>query len=174
MRMTRIHGDQRGITLIEMLAVVALVGLLSVGITTIVSQLLVVNARASNHMIAIRQLQQAGYEIRKDVLQATTIDDNPSGGEFLILEWDHWEAGESVVRHMNVVVYTIEEGRLTRSHTVDDDPVFTAPSIVAQYISDFEKPDWNEDRKVLIVELTATVGAQSWSRTYEFEPRPDS
>jgi prepilin-type N-terminal cleavage/methylation domain-containing protein len=161
------HKEQRGFTLIEMLVVVTLIGLISTGITASIIQVLNINTRASNHMIAVRQVQQAGKEVSKDTLQARpdNINDNPLGA-FLALNWTDWEGQE------NVVVYTItEDGELQRSYTIDGEAQATAPPVVAEYIDpDQTSCEWNGI--VLTFEVTATVGGQSETRVYEIEPRP--
>jgi len=134
-------------------------------------QVLTINSRSSNHMIAVRQVQQAGKEVSKDTLQAqpSKIDDNPSDREFLILGWTDWEGLE------NKVVYTItEDNELKRSHTANGEDQTTAPTTVAKYIDPAETScDWDEADKILTFTVTATVGGQSETRVYKIEPRPD-
>lgn len=163
-RLRLIRKEQRGFTLIEMLVVVTLIGLISTGITASIIQVLNINTRASNHMIAVRQVQQAGKEVSKDVLQARNIDNQ--GEALLALNWTDWEGQE------NVVVYTItEDGELQRSYTIDGEAQATAPPVVAEYIDpDQTSCEWNGI--VLTFEVTATVGGQSETRVYEIEPRP--
>ncbi|MBE9515243.1 MAG: type II secretion system protein, partial [Chloroflexi bacterium] len=62
-RVTFMHRNQRGFTLIELLIAIAIVGLIAGGITAAISQVLTINTRSSNHMIAVRQVQQAGKEV---------------------------------------------------------------------------------------------------------------
>jgi len=180
--MRKLYKDQRGFTLVEILVVLVLIGIITGGITAAISQVLTINTRASNHMIAVRQVQQAGKEVSKDALQAqpNKINDNPPGGEFLVLNWTNWEGLE------NMVVYTIDGDKLKRIHTVNGTPQTTAPPVIAQYIDPDQTScccdcdgDGNCDSacncttKVLIFTVTATVGTESETRIYEIEPRPD-
>jgi len=159
-----------------MLVVAVLIGLISTGVTAAIFQLLTINTRASNHMIAVRQVQQAGKEVSKDALQAqpTKIDDNPSGGEFLILGWTDWEGLE------NEVVYTLQDmpsspglKELQRSHSING--TAQATPVVAEYIDPAETSCvWASS--VLTFTVTATVGGGTQqateARVYEIEPRP--
>jgi prepilin-type N-terminal cleavage/methylation domain-containing protein len=175
-----IHKDQRGITLIEMLIAVALVGLITGGITMTINQVLTINTRASSHMVALRQVQQAGKEVSKDALQAQHVDDNPSGGQFLFLCWTDWDGTK------NEVTYTITaDDKLRRELEItpadpEEEPT-TIVSIVAEYIDvTFDLLtgkaktycDWDPVAKVLTFQVTATVGIRSETRVYEIEPRP--
>ena len=59
-RLGVIHKGQRSFTLIEMLVAITLIGLITGGTTTAIMQVLTINTHASNHMIDVRQMQQAG------------------------------------------------------------------------------------------------------------------
>jgi len=168
--MKKLKKGERGFTLVEMLIVVALIGLISAGITASIMQVLTINTRASNHMIAVRQVQQAGKEVSKDALQAqpNKIDVNPSGG-FLALNWTDSEDLE------NEVVYTLEDDELQRSHSINGTAQGTAPPVVAEYI-DPAQTSCVWDGNVLTFTVTAIVGngphQATETRVYEIEPRP--
>ncbi len=162
--MRLIHKDQRGITLIEMLVAVALVGIITGGITMAISQVLTISTRTSNHMVAVRQVQQAGKEVSKDTLEAQNVALGETSGFPLTLTWTDWDGPD------NVVVYSItEDNKLQRSHSVNDgEPTVTR---VAQYIDpDQTSCVWSGGE--LTFAVTATVGGQSETREYEVEPRP--
>jgi len=164
------HNNQRGFTLIELMIAIVIAALITAGIAAATMQVLAINTRASNHMIAVRQVQQAGKEVSKDALQsqANAINASPSGGEFLILGWTNWEGLE------NVVVYNITQaGELKRSHSINGTPESTARFVVAEYI-DSAHTSCNWTGTVLIFTVTATVGTESETRIYEIDPRVDS
>ena len=182
--MRKLYKDQRGFTLVEILVVLVLIGLITGGITAAISQVLTINHRASNHMICVRQVQQAGKEVSKDALQAQPdkIDANPPGGDFLVLNWTSWEGWE------NMVVYTIDDGKLKRSHTVtiNGTDQTTGPTVVADYIDADQtscccdcdgdgncEAACNCTTELLIFTVTATLGTESETRIYQIEPRPD-
>jgi prepilin-type N-terminal cleavage/methylation domain-containing protein len=172
------HRTQRGFTLIELIIAVAIAGLITAGITAAIMQILTINTRSSNHMIAVRQVQQAGKEVSKDTLQAQSVNATGTHGFPLILTWDEWGTNQT-----NTVVYNLTDmpgglKQLTRTHTFNSTDQQTALPIVAEYID----PDQTTcsplgvlpSGGVLTFSVTATVGTQSETRVYEIEPRPDS
>ena len=172
------HQNQRGFTLLELIIAIVIAGLITAGITAAIMQILTINTRASNHMIAVRQVQQAGKEVSKDTLQAQAINATGSQGFPLILTWDEWGTNQT-----NTVVYTLSDTpgglkQLERTHTFNDTAQATALPIVAEYID----PDQTscsplgvlQPGEVLVFTVTATVGTQSETRIYEIQPRPDS
>ena len=170
------RDNQGGITLIELIIAITIAALITGGITFAIMQILTINTRASNHMVAVRQVQQAGKEVSKDALQSqpNAINASPSGGNFLILGWTDWDGQE------NVVVYALNSTpsspalrSLERTHTINGTAQATAPLVVAEYI-DPTQTSCNWTGSVLIFTVTATVGTQSETRIYEIEPRPGS
>ena len=166
MKTRKLLIDQRGFTLIELLVAIALVGLITLGITMTISQIWTINIGASNHMIAVRQVQQAGKEVSKDTLQAQNVTDTDSDFP-LSLAWVDWEGT------VNEATYTItSDNELQRSHNIE------GIRVIARYIDpDQTSCDWDDIREVLTVTVTATVGSgpqgASETRVYEIEPRPD-
>ena len=168
MNMKRLHKDQRGLTIIELLVVIILTGLITAAITTTFFQVFNINIRTANHMSALSQVQQAGKLVSEDILESQALDDNPAGGEFLILGWNGTAVHE--------VTYTLEDGELWRSESIDGGgPMMTR---VAEYIdSDPTKTYCELQGTVLIFKVTATVGEgtvheESEQRLYRVQPRP--
>ena len=165
--MKRLHKDQRGLTIIELLVVIVLTSLITAAITTTFFQVFDMNTRTANHMAALSQVQQAGKLVSEDMLeaQADMIDDSPEGGEFLILGWNNTAVHE--------VTYTLEDGELWRSESIDGgDPTLTR---VAEYIDPDPTKTWCDlEGNVLIFKVTATVGEESEQRLYRVQPRPGS
>jgi len=171
--MKKLNKGERGFTLIEMLMVITLVGLMSLGVTAAIRQLLIINSRSSNHMIAVRQVQQAGKEVSKDALQAQSVDVPESPGFPLTLTWDEWGTNNT-----HEVIYTLgdmlsgELKILRREHKSNGS--LDSTTNVAEYIDPaLENTHCNFNGEVLIFTVTATVGGQSETRVYEIEPRPD-
>jgi prepilin-type N-terminal cleavage/methylation domain-containing protein len=175
-RLSFTHKHQRGFTLIELLIAIAIVGLIAGGITAAISQVLTINTRSSNHMIAVRQVQQAGKEVSKDALQSQNVTYTENPDFLLTLIWTDWEGAN------NTVVYTLQPmpsssglKMLARNHTINGTMEATALPVVAQYIDpDPENTYCEFVGGVLTFKITATVGDQSETRIYEVEPRPDS
>jgi prepilin-type N-terminal cleavage/methylation domain-containing protein len=160
------HKRQRGFTLVELLVAIAIAGVITGGITATVMQVLNINHRASNHMICVRQVQQAGKEVSKDTLQSQNVTCGEESGFPLTLTWTDWGGAQ------NVVVYDVtEDNELQRSQTVDDEPVSTTLPVVAKYI-DPAGTSCVWDGSVLTFTVTAAVGTESETRIYEIEPRP--
>ena len=179
--MKRLHSDQRGFSILELLLVMILTGLITTAITTTFFQVFNMNTRTANHMIAVSQVQQAGKLVSEDMLeaQADMIDDSPPGA-FLKLGWI---AHNSTILHE--VTYTLEDGELWRSESIDGGaPTMTR---VAEYIDPAETScccDCDSDGYcdvgcdcdggALIFTVTATVGEESETREYRVKPRPGS
>ena len=124
------HKSQRGFSLVEIALAIAVAGVITGGITMTIFQVFDANARTSNHMTAVRQVQNAGYWVSHDAQMAQDIvtgDDPATPGvtEFLTLTWTDWDGT------VNEVTYTIVDSELKRSHSVNGD---TETSIIAEYI----------------------------------------
>ena len=169
--MRLIHKDQKGFTLIELLIAVAIFAVVAVAADAVVVQIVQSN-RTSSHMVAVRQVQQAGYRVSQDALQAQSISvSNVTGGFPLTLNWTTWEGAE-----FHTVNYTLVNPsgglyQLQRQEKIGSNTPTT--TIVAQYI---EPPNstqcsWNATAKVLTLNITAIVGVETESRTYEIKPR---
>jgi prepilin-type N-terminal cleavage/methylation domain-containing protein len=158
--MKLIHKNERGFTLIELLIAIALAGIITGGITAAIMQILTINTRASNHMICVRQVQQAGKEVSKDALQAQNVTCDGDCGFPLTLTWTDWEGVQ------NVVNYTIVNNELRRGDRVIAQYIYIDPPTCAQTSCAL-----NATTKVLTFTVTAAVGTESETRVYEIDPR---
>ena len=170
-RLRFVHDNQRGFTLIELIIAITIAALITGGITYAVMQILTINTRASNHMVAVRQVQQAGKEVSKDALQAQNVTRGVNQGFPLAFNWTEWGTN-----YTHRVTYTLEgTGALKKLQRQHVDPALntTTNTTVAEYISSASfvqlpgGPAYN-------FTVTATVGDQSETRLYEVQPRPDS
>jgi len=182
----RIHKNQRGITLVEMLVVVVIIGLISGGIAMLISRTITGSARDSDVMILVRQVQQAGIQVTEDAYQAQTVEPPneesehpPESGFPVTFEWTHQDRD-------HVVRYSINaRSELEREKSVYDDDQLTSQttSIVARYINTDHDEETNlrktslkvlcnDSIVVLVFTVTATIGGHSETRIYEVKPRP--
>jgi len=155
------HRNQKGFTLIELLITVAILAVIGVVIQAVIVEVIQSN-RTSNHMVAVRQVQQAGYYVSKDGLQAQDIDGNLTISSPLHLNWTDWD-GQSYD-----ITYTLEPmqpmGTLYRLHRND-------ASLPIEYLTEDTECIWNNATRVLTFNVTAMVGLQTESRIYEIKPR---
>ena len=176
MNMKKLHKDQRGLTLIELVIVIAITGIITAGITMTIFQVFNINTRASNRMTAVSQVQHAGKLVSEDILEAQSVNATGSWGFPLTLNWI--EGGGTGDSH--TVIYTLEDGELWRSESVEGEEGEIVTR-VAEYIdpdqtscvTEPEEAD-PEDVEVVTFKVTATVGEQSEQRIYRVQPRPGS
>ena len=170
--MKRIHKGQRGLTLIELLIALPIAALIIAAATGAIIQLLE-SSRASNHMVALRQVQTAGYWVSKDGVQAQRVDITAPPA-ILILEWTEWEwEGNASYR----ITYSLEDmpsgslKQLQRTEEVND---AVRTSIIATNLVPEETSwDWtNDEKQAFTFKVTAKVGEQTETRIYEIQPRP--
>jgi prepilin-type N-terminal cleavage/methylation domain-containing protein len=165
-----VRNDQRGFTLIELLIAIVIAGLITGGITFAIMQILTVNTRASNHMIAVRQVQQAGKEVSKDALQAQNVTCGVNQGFPIALNWTEWGTN-----YTHGVIYSLEGTdelkKLQRQHYANSSLDLT--TVVAEYISSASFVQLPGGVAYNFT-VTATVGDQSETREYEVKPRPGS
>jgi len=170
-----INKNQLGFTLFELLIALAISGVITGAITSSIIQVITGNLRTSNHMTAVRQVQDAGYWVSYDAHMAQeepAIVNNGDGElESITLTWTKWDTGE-----VHQVAYTLEGAGEVRELWRDDNG---QRSLVARFID----PDpaktscvWDDDVHTLTFTVTATVGAgsaqeQSETRVYKIVPR---
>ena len=166
MKMKKLKKGERGLTLIELLIVIAITGLITGGITMTIFQVFNINARTTNRMAAVRQVQNAGFWVSPDVQMSQNVTPGGGSGFPLTLIWEEWATGNN-----HTVVYTLVDNKLQRSHSVNDELQTVTP--IAEYIdSDQTSCVWAGG--ALNFTVTATVGGQSETRVYEVKPRPES
>lgn len=175
--MKKLRKDQRGLSLIELVIVIAITGLVTAGITMTIMQVFNMNTRASNHMTAVSQVQHAGKLVSEDILEAQNVTPGADAGFPLTLTWT--EVGEAPNTYK--VIYKLEDTSgptiLWREYYVN--LALNSTTKVAEYIDpDPEDPEQETScvwaGGVLTFKVTATVGEQSEYRVYEVKPRPGS
>lgn len=148
--------NQKGFTAIELLLALAITGVVSTGIAGSIFQVFEMNALTSNRVIAITEVENAGYWIRRDANMAQSVitDDET---EVLTLAWVGYESDVSEVR------YTDDGSGLCREVTTYDSSgqvVETATRLVARHTAIATDG--------VTVTITASVGDAEEARTYEY------
>ena len=176
--MKKLHKDQRGITLIELVIVIAITGIITAGITMTIFQVFNINTRASNRMTAVSQVQQAGKLVSEDILEAQNVTPGANAGFPLTLTWT--EVGEAPNTYK--VIYKLEDTSgptiLWREYYVN--LALNSTTKVAEYIDpDPDQTSFTPDGDAFIFKVTATVGEGTWGeeseqRIYRVQPRPGS
>lgn len=172
-----VNTDQRGFTLIEMTVAIALIGLIAGGIAMTVSQVLTVNSRTSGKMVALRQVQQAGDRVSKDVLQAGVVtpkNDSPSGFPLKLTISHFDDEGGGFGEY--TVIFRLDGDRLQREYYadyVDDTSQPDYINTVARHI-DTGDTTFVQAGDAWVFRVTAGFRGQTETREYEIKPRPGS
>ena len=109
--------NQRGFSLIEMIIVLAIIGFVVAGTNIAIFQVIRGSSSSSNHMTAVRQVQNAGYWISRDAQMAQDLAPSLSPNGFpLTLSWTDRNGYD------HQVVYSLVEtsgglSELQRHHT---------------------------------------------------------
>jgi prepilin-type N-terminal cleavage/methylation domain-containing protein len=169
------YGNSRGVTLIELVIALAITFVVTGAAYAVLAQLFHTNIRSTNHMVAFREVQSAGYWISRDGLMVLQIDDtaaliNPT--DILRLRWTDWrDDGQPDVVHD--VLYSWDNGRLSRH-----DVAGGATNVIASHIlnpddveATFTDSDLDGTTDTIVFDITVTVGSEVETRTYEVVPR---
>lgn len=160
-----IYRGQRGISLVEMLVAIAIVGLISAGIATLISRTITGSAPASDHMILVRQVQQAGTQVQRDIIQAQWVMSESGHEDGLpLLLWWKTDGTENDVR------YELDGTDLLRTH--NGQTMRVARYITSASIQPAPHPLPHEDGVLTFTVTASFEGQEEETRIYKVEPRP--
>jgi prepilin-type N-terminal cleavage/methylation domain-containing protein len=126
-RLKGIRNGQAGYTVIEMIMVIAILGLLTVAVNQVIAHTVRISSHGKDSMTAMKQLENAFYWATIDVQQSRAAEVEANSGFPCILSWVEWD-GTS-----HAVSYAIEGTEIKRSVSINGtEPV---EMVVARYIN---------------------------------------
>jgi prepilin-type N-terminal cleavage/methylation domain-containing protein len=139
MKMKKLKKGERGFTLLELIIALALTALITTAVTMIISQTFTGSTRSSNHMAAVREVQEAGYWVSYYAYTAQDLTITGDSGFPLILRWVDFDTNEE-----HEVKFTLEDNPgdgLRGKYYVDGnlDSVKTGKIPVFEFINDKTK-----------------------------------
>ncbi|GAI12155.1 unnamed protein product, partial [marine sediment metagenome] len=94
----KVKNSQKGFTLVEILAVLAVGGILLVGIVIAIFQTTAITAESSTQITALEDIKKVASRVSKDIRMAATtnLEDGGPVLDSLTLDWTSWydENGE--------------------------------------------------------------------------------
>ncbi len=168
------EGNQKGFTLIEILIAVAIAGLVVAAAAGAIVQLMQ-SSDTTAHMLAVRQVQQAGYWLSTDALQAQNVTGCTSGDDFpLTLTRASWNGSQNIT--ITYCLAPMPSGSLRQLQRSDGASNIT----VAQYLTANTSCNLTTTANgtaILTFTVEASVtgarGPETETRTYEVKPRPE-
>jgi prepilin-type N-terminal cleavage/methylation domain-containing protein len=168
-----ISQKRRGFTLVEVLIAITVTGLIMGGITTAIIQMINVNNQNTNSITAQRQVQQVGFAMSNDGLQARSIVESISGDAHLLdsnpFTWPvkfMWIDNNGITHN---IVYTLAGNVLTRSET------FGASTLNRDIATDISSAGFSRvGNGIYRLEVTSSINGKypvTETRTYEIKLR---
>jgi prepilin-type N-terminal cleavage/methylation domain-containing protein len=149
---------QSGFTLIEVLVSLAIISLISLGVTMATGQIINQTSKNNDCTTATRQALNAVHWISEDAQMAQILVSDPGDSGFpLRLEWKKWDNSE------HEVIYTLQNNKISRSYTVGVGGVPSTPvvTLIAEYVNEdttLTNCLADNDNGVLYLKITSSVG----------------
>ena len=168
--------NEKGFTLIELLMVVSLTGIIGGVAAMTTTTIMKLVPQSNDHIIAQRQVQNAGFWITRDIQMAQTVDYDLNTGEFLIMTLNVVNSPDIIT-----VTYTLDTDEngiiwLIRCSEQGEQP----PSYMRVAENIYNNPDGDPDNTTKIMDyqsptvtfrITATSGDVSVIKKYEATQR---
>jgi len=166
-----IINRQRGFTLIEFIAALAITGLIGVGAAAATAQVLNQGTKNSDYTTASRYTMNAIHWISRDARLAQTVEPGGTSGFPLKLSWTEWDNSD----HQVLYIIDIQQDKLRRSYSVDGGQ--PSETVVAHHINSVSENTTCEFiNGMLTMKVTSTVGtgsnAISVTKICDIAPRP--
>jgi prepilin-type N-terminal cleavage/methylation domain-containing protein len=179
MKLSGLFRNQKGMTLVELMMAVGVTGIILSGIGFVIYRVLDTNSRASTHMTAVKQVENAVHFISRDAekaqfaLNPAAVSPHSFGeSPFLVLTWVN-----DFDNTAGSVTYTRDGTKLVRTYT--DSSGQAAVNVVAEHI-DFDRTFWGltasqTEAPVLTFTVTSTINtAKPSTETRSFQVIPRS
>jgi type II secretory pathway pseudopilin PulG len=157
---------QKGYSLIETIAGLALTCILIIGLTTFAVQTVTLSARANNRMHTMTQIENTGYWVSRDVQMAENLTLGGSAGFPLQLAYKDTDQNEYKV------TYNITDGQMQRNLIKnDEDPV---QILIMQSVN--ASPSYTNlsyADGLLTLNITSTYKNSEISKNYQIKKRLD-
>lgn len=146
------HKNRVGFTLIEMLAALAITGIIGMGVSVAIGQVINQTTRNNDYTTASRNAMNALHWMSRDALMAQTV--NGTAGfpltQNLSLKWQEWD------NSVYTANYTLANGQLRRIYS---DGVNVTTTLVAENINpDRDLTYCVSGNGTLTITITSSVG----------------
>ena len=155
----KLRKGEKGFTLIEMIVVITILGAITGAMAMTMITTMTVSQQSNDHIIALRQVQNAGYWISRDVQMTQTINITKPG-VFLALSWVDWDGNDFNVD------YVFDGDRLERQ-------LNGAPGVLISdhIVVESTTCDWDDGNNEFEATIKASLGSAEIERIYEVAPR---
>ncbi len=166
------QSGQRGFTFVELLMAMMVTAMIAAAAGATIHQLMTSNTRHTNHMVAVKQVENALHFIARDVQQAQTIEIAPDPvaawpDPVMHLEWTDWDDTDYTVEYR----WDPATQKLDRDYAVGTSSGNTTR--ISRYIASLaaDRPSASEVR----VTISSRVGnGLPETRTVQINPRTGS
>jgi prepilin-type N-terminal cleavage/methylation domain-containing protein len=161
-------SGQAGFTMIELVAVVAIMAVIGGSLTTTIYQMYTAADLGANRMAAVKEVESAVHWVSRDVQMAQTLTVAQYGGMPFTIGWVEWDNTD------HQIAYAIENGELVRRYSIDGGAAvrqIAARHILADNVSTHCQFSGGE----FTLTVTASLGGFRPSvetRTCKVSPRP--
>ena len=165
-RILRLFSGERGFTLIEMIAGLALTGLIGLGVSVAILQVSQQTEYNTDYTTATEQAMSAVHWIGQDLQMAQTVSgtDGFPGSDNLVMSWKWWDNTEYTI------TYSLVDGVLRRTY---DDGSDSHNTVVAQNVNDDPGLTYcASDNNTFDVSITIGLGTAQVTRSRGVAARP--
>lgn len=162
------RGNEKGFTLVELLVALPIAALVIGAATGVITQL-ANSTDTTSYMVAYRQVQNAGYWVSEDGLQAQNVNVTGIGNDLsFVLSWTNWD--DTSITNVTYSLTDMPSGTLKQLQRQKVTGSNVTSTVVARYI-DATQTSCNWSENVITFNVTATVERKTATRTYQIAPR---